>query len=479
MSFVSLPFLVLLGSVCLIYRRLGHAGQNLLLLAASYLFYAWWDWRFLGLIVLSSLVDYRCGIALDRQASAGLSERARRAALLISVGVNLGLLGFFKYFGFFVESARAALGGLGAGAGLGLPWGLDSLDIVLPVGISFYTFQTMSYTIDVYRGELRCTRKLTDFLLFVAFFPQLVAGPIERASSLLPQIQAPRTRDASASALAMATGAQLALLGFFKKMVVADNLAPFVDSVYRQDSAPGALVVLATYAFAFQIYADFSGYTDIARGVARMLGFDIRRNFRIPYLATSPSDFWQRWHISLSSWLRDYLYIPLGGNRGGGWATARNLLITMLLGGLWHGAAWTYVVWGAYHGLLLGLFRPARGSGADRPRLPRPLAVAGFFQLTCVGWLIFRARDAAQIASFGKAVVTELQLSDLPGPSLLLVALYAAPLILLDTWRALADHPEPWTGLPAVAQAAFLLAASYAIVLLGTPHATPFLYFQF
>ncbi len=420
--------------------------------------------------MLSSVVDYRCGIGLDRQETPGLSDRGRRGVLLISVGVNLGLLGAFKYFGFFVQSARDVLGALP------LPWGLDTLDIILPVGISFYTFQTMSYTIDVYRGQLRSTRRLTDFLLFVAFFPQLVAGPIERAKTLLPQVQAPRPADPGG--VQLASGAQLALFGFFKKMVVADNLAPFVDSVYRQPGAPGALVLLATYAFAFQIYADFSGYTDIARGVARMLGFDIRRNFRVPYIATDPSDFWRRWHISLSSWLRDYLYIPLGGNRGGGLFTARNLLLTMLLGGLWHGAAWNYVIWGAYHGLLLGVFRLTR-SDTPRPRLRRGLAIAGFFQLTCLGWLIFRAKDLPQIATFLTALVTDLSLADLPGSSLLLVAVFALPLVALDAWRVRSDDPEPWRLLPTAAQALFITALLYATVLLGTPYATQFIYFQF
>ncbi len=306
-----------------------------MLLAASYVFYGWWDWRFLSLILLSSVVDFVCGGMLDQSRGRERSVRSRRGILGLSVAMNLGLLGFFKYFGFFVESAQALLGSFG------LPWGLDSLEIGLPVGISFYTFQTMSYTIDVYRGKMTSTRRLDDFMLFVAFFPQLVAGPIERASHLLPQIEKPR----HATAEEFCSGAELLLVGAFFKMVVGDNMAPYVNTVFHSSDPGGASVALASVAFAFQIYADFAGYSLIARGVARMLGFDIAANFWVPYISRSPSEFWRRWHISLSSWLRDYLYISLGGNRRGQWKTYRNLCLTMLLGGLWHGASWTFVAW--------------------------------------------------------------------------------------------------------------------------------------
>ena len=421
MSFVSSAYILFLAAVCLLYFRLPHRWQNRMLLVASYVFYGWWDWRFLGLILFSSLVDYACGLWMAERGEARASRR--RWAVTLSVVTNLGLLAAFKYFGFFVASARALLGSFP------LPLGLDTLDIILPVGISFYTFQSMSYTIDVYRGDTTPTRKLDDFLLYVSFFPQLVAGPIERSRHLLPQIQSPRLVDGDT----IARGAQLALVGFFKKMVVADNLAPYVESVFRATSTAdmtpdGFSVVLATWAFAIQIYGDFSGYTDIARGSARMLGFDLGPNFRAPYLATNPSDFWQRWHISLSSWLRDYLYIPLGGNRGGRFKTYRNLTLTMLLGGLWHGAAWNFVVWGAFHGVLLVVFHQLvsrremrKVTARRRTELVFWLKAAAFFQLTCVGWLLFRVDDLSQAATFATVVFTSFAPAVIPWATIIKV----------------------------------------------------------
>ena len=470
MHFVSLTFLGFFVLVVVGCRLLRHQRQNQLLLVASYAFYGYWDWRFCGLILGSSLLDWACGQAAGDAAS---PAGRRKAAVALSVTANLSLLGVFKYLGFFVDSAQALI------VDLRVPFGLDSLEVILPVGISFYTFQSLSYTVDVYRGRVAPCSRLDDFLLYVSFFPQLVAGPIERAADLLPQIREPRRADLEA----LGTGAQLILFGFFKKMVIADNLAPVVQSVYGTAAPSGPAVVLATYAFALQIYCDFSGYTDIARGCARILGFDLRRNFRIPYVATNPSDFWLRWHTSLSSWLRDYLYIPMGGNRGGPWRTRRNLAATMLLGGLWHGASWVFVLWGAYHAALIAVAhvfvsRSVARQGAQTVRSgPRFwVKVALFFQATCVGWLIFRSESVEHLGrllgSFGDWT--------LPGPqtALLLVG-FGLPIVLLDLHRYRTDTPEPWTRWALPVQVSFMLLLFYAVVTLGTPHAADFLYFRF
>ncbi|MFC1453529.1 MBOAT family O-acyltransferase, partial [Verrucomicrobiota bacterium] len=363
MLFNTVQFFVFFAVVLALYAALGHRWQNRLLLAASYVFYGSWDWRFLCLIFASTVLDYFCGIAIHGSRG-GLK---RKLFLAFSVAGNLSLLGVFKYFDFFAYNLQRLL------TLCGLDIDMPYLRVVLPVGISFYTFQTMSYTIDIYRGRLEPTRRFPDFALFVAFFPQLVAGPIERASRLLPQILNAR----KLTAARFYEGGYLILWGLFKKVFVADNLATIVDPVFALDGSPGGgQVLVALYAFAFQIYCDFSGYSDIARGVGKCLGFDIMLNFRLPYFARNPRDFWQRWHISLSSWLRDYLYIPLGGNRRGSARTYANLAIVMLLGGLWHGAAGTFILWGGYHGFLLiahrwlsQRFPEAASSGAHRPAL--------------------------------------------------------------------------------------------------------------
>ncbi|MDH5528867.1 MAG: MBOAT family protein, partial [Paracoccaceae bacterium] len=321
MLFSELTFWAFFAIVMAAYLVLPHKAQNRMLLVASYVFYAAWDWRFLSLILLSTFVDYLVGLAL-----AGTEDERRRKRLLwLSLGINLGMLAVFKYLGFFIDSFQAMLAGIGYEADPLI------LSIVLPVGISFYTFQTLSYTIDVYRRELKPTRDFLDFALFVAFFPQLVAGPIERAKNLLPNIEMPRVM----SWENISRGAVLCLLGLIKKIVIADGLAPSVDAIYSSPDPSRLDILLATWFFAIQIYCDFSGYTDIARGVAKMLGFGLMRNFAQPYFAANPQEFWRRWHISLSTWLRDYLYISLGGNRGGRWSTYRNLMATMTLGGLW------------------------------------------------------------------------------------------------------------------------------------------------
>ena len=404
MNFASIEYILFLAVVWGLYAVLPRRGQNIILLAASYIFYAAWDWRFLGLIIGSTVIDFIVGQTVAR----ATSERRRKAALAVSVCANLGLLGFFKYFNFFIESAGTLLESVGLGANE------STLNIVLPVGISFYTFQTMSYTIDIYRRKLEPTRDVLDFALFVAFFPQLVAGPIERARHLLPILQAKRVM----SMPMVRRGLFLILLGLMKKVAIADGLSPSVNAIFGTSSDVSAIdVTLATWAFAFQILCDFSAYTDIARGTSKLFGIDLMINFNAPFFSRSPSDFWRRWHISLSSWLRDYLYIPLGGNRGGPIFTYRNLMLTMVLGGLWHGAAWNFVLWGFYQGLLLCGFRlfadwrasrRRRSGGTSEPRsasgpwkwISIGLGTAIFFQLVCYGWLLFRAESLAQVADF-------------------------------------------------------------------------------
>lgn len=384
--------------------------RNLLLVIASYYFYACWDWRFLSLILISTTVDYVCGRLFDVRAvdpdNPPARTRRHRFILIASLVTNLGLLGFFKYYDFFVTSATDLL------AQLGIAAHPRTLNIILPVGISFYTFQTLSYTIDLYRGRVVTERSFLNFALFVAFFPQLVAGPIERASRLLPQIREYR----QVTWEMLYTGFYLICSGLFKKVVIADQVATIADSVFAADVPSSLDVVIGVYAFAVQIYCDFSGYTDIARGSARCLGFDLMHNFNLPYFATNPSDFWRRWHISLSTWLRDYLYIPLGGNRKGRRRTYVNLLLTMVLGGLWHGAAWTFVLWGLYHGLLLCGHRALapwieRWLDPKQPVLSRLwfwLRAVCFFQLVCISWLLFRAESVGQVIEMGLKVVTDL-----------------------------------------------------------------------
>lgn len=350
MLFNSIAFLLFLPAVFLAYwlmnrwtdRQHGLKLQNAFLLGVSYLFYGWWDWRFLGLIAFSTVVDYFAGMQIARRRDG--AKGAAKGWLAASLAVNLGLLGYFKYANFFIDSWVTAWGAVG------VEMHTSTLQIILPVGISFYTFQTLSYSIDIYRNRLEPTRDFISFAAFVSFFPQLVAGPIERASALLPQLLKRRTfSDERAS-----SGIRLALWGMFKKVVVADRLAGWVDVYFAApEELAGGDAALALVFFGLQLYLDFSAYSDIAIGIARMLGIELMTNFRRPYFARSFSDFWERWHISLSSWFRDYVYIPLGGSRNGKWRTWRNVLVVFLVSGLWHGASWNFVIWGGLNGLFL------------------------------------------------------------------------------------------------------------------------------
>ena len=456
-------FAVVYALYLLLRRRTG--AQNALLLVASYVFYGAWDWRFLGLIWLSTAIDFAVGLQL----ADSRDETRRRRWLTLSVLANLGALGCCKYLGFFADGLSDLVGLFG------VTLSPITFDLILPVGISFYTFQSLSYSVDVYRRRIdACTNPL-DFALFVAFFPQLVAGPIERASRLLAQIQRPRR----VSADAVNTALFLLSWGFFKKMVVADNAGRLADHIFGNHAAYDSLdLTIGLLAFTVQIYGDFSGYSDIARGFARLLGFDLMVNFRLPWFARTPSEFWRRWHISLSEWLRDYLYVPLGGNRAGSVRTLRNLMLTMLLGGLWHGAAWTYVLWGAYHGLLLAGHRVLSRWG---PSQPGGLVVAGqillTFGLTTFGWLLFRATSLEQAVHFA----THLGVSPSPvsGRFAWELAVVCVPLLVVQLWQHRARNLLAPIQAPLAAQTllhAFLLSW---IAIFGVRESMEFLYFQF
>ncbi|MCZ7648467.1 MAG: MBOAT family protein [Planctomycetota bacterium] len=481
MLFNSFTFWIFFAAVFAAYAVLAHRWQNRLLLAASYVFYGWWDWRFLSLMAFSTLVDYVAGLRIAQSDE----PRRRRNWLLLSVVTNLGLLGFFKYCGFFVRSAADAL------TALGLEPNLPALSIVLPVGISFYTFQTLSYSIDIYRRELEPSRDLLDFALFVSFFPQLVAGPIERARNLLPQIQQPRRMTWDG----WCEGATLCAIGLFKKVAVADLVAPMVARAFAAPEAcTGTTLLVGLYAFSLQIYADFSGYSDMARGLARIMGFNLMENFQQPYFSASITEFWRRWHISLSTWLRDYLYIPLGGNRGDPAAAYRNLLVTMTLGGLWHGANWTFVVWGVLHGLYLAVHKRILGGARplDVPAKDTPARFAVYlvkllatFHLVALTWIFFRAQDFSQAFAYLGGI-----LSWSPGAAEgpirfdadeihLMLAAVLSLLALVDIpqyWKRSHTALLRWSYLPRVVSLTVLLIW---LILSRREANAPFIYFQF
>jgi D-alanyl-lipoteichoic acid acyltransferase DltB (MBOAT superfamily) len=473
MVFNSLHFVWFFVVVYALYRVLPHRAQNWLLLIASYYFYAAWDWRFLGLLIASTLVDFTCGLLMGRTES----QRRRRLLLVLSLGFNLTLLGFFKYFNFFADNLHVMFGAVG--------WQLDfvTLRVLLPVGISFYTFVTMSYVIDVYRREIPPTRDLVDFAVFVAYFPHLVAGPILRASRLLAQIDRPRhvTREQ------VRDGLWLITWGFFQKVFVADNLAPLANMVFDPGAHhTGVNVLLGTYAFAFQIYGDFAGYSNIARGTSKLMGIELVENFRFPYFVRSAQEFWHHWHISLSTWLRDYLYIPLGGSRGSAARTHVNLFLTMVLGGLWHGAAWTFVLWGVYQGALLIAFRSANGVPALRAWIAGPGTLARItswavmFHLTCYGWLIFRARSAHQLGTMSASLFTDFAPRTVDISGLLVpLLLYTTPLLVVHAVEAWYDDVLVVPRLPVVVRYSVYAAAAYLTLLFGNFGGAEFIYFQF
>ena len=461
MLFNSPVFPLFFAVVYLVYRLVPHRAQNLLLLAASYFFYAWWDWRFCGLILLSTVVDHFCA---HRLAGGG-----GKKFVVVSVATNLTILGVFKYLGWLVDEAALFL----------IYWGFTEtrpvLEILLPVGLSFYTFQSMAYTIDVHRGQAKPTKNFLDFALFVSFFPQLVAGPIERFNRLMPQFEKPRTITRSQTA----EGAWLILWGYFKKLFVADNLAILVNEVYADGAEPsGAMVLIAFYAFTWQIYCDFSGYTDIARGLAKLLGIELTINFNLPFFAKSPREIWRRWHISLSQWLRDYLYISLGGSRKGRLRTQVNLALTMLLGGLWHGANWVFIVWGAYHGLALAIQRGFRRR--ELGRVASFFAIVGTFHFTVLGFAIFRAQSMGQFADLVRRLATDFRVElDDRYAFIQLAALIAIPLVTQIVMYLRGDDLDLLWKLPRPVQAVLAVVFFSAIVVLGSTYGQQFIYFQF
>jgi alginate O-acetyltransferase complex protein AlgI len=387
MLFNSIDFAVFLPILFVLYWFVMNKNlklQNILIVIASYIFYGWWDWRFLSLIIFSTIVDYSIGVILSKE------ERAKKRKILLwtSIVVNLGFLGFFKYYNFFLDNFISAFSFFGSEIST------SSLNIILPVGISFYTFQTLSYTIDVYRGKLEPTKDFIAFMAFVCFFPQLVAGPIERASNLLPQFYKKR----KLLFINVQFGVIRILWGLFKKVVIADRLAITVNTVFNSPSDFGGIhYIIATILFAFQIYCDFSGYSDIAIGTARMFGFKLMENFRSPYLSKSLSEFWGRWHISLSTWFRDYLYIPLGGNRVKKHLVFRNLMIVFVVSGFWHGANWTFIIWGFLHGIILileNIFKVTE-TQLKRKETAFNVYVKTFFTfcIVCIAWIFFRANS--------------------------------------------------------------------------------------
>ncbi|MCB9888676.1 MAG: MBOAT family protein [Planctomycetes bacterium] len=464
------------GALRPIYRR-RLVLQNAMLVAASYVFYAWWDVRFVSLLLASTLCDYWIALWMDSRRVRLGPAVSNKGPLRLSLVINLGLLGVFKYHDFFVANLAALL------ETCGLHPNLPLLGIVVPVGISFYTFQTIAYSYSVYRGDIPAERSLPQFALYVAYFPQLVAGPIENAQRLLPQIAAPRR----VSWGAFCSGCSLVLQGLFKKIAIADAAAKYVDVVFAApEKASSSTLMLGTYMFALQIYGDFCGYTDIARGVSRAMGIELMVNFRQPYLATNITDFWRRWHISLSSWLRDHLYIPLGGNRHGALQTYRNLMLTMLLGGLWHGAKWTFVVWGGLHGVYLALHKLWTGRGAvatapatARPSWGRQVVGALFtFHLVCIAWVFFRANDletAWQILS-GIVAFDMAPSGQVPMSSLGLLAIALA----VDLACARRGEQTPiGEGIPTFYRWLLYGSAIVMMLIADTPGNVPFLYFQF
>ncbi len=549
MLFNSIEFPIFLFVTYTAYRILPFKGQNILLLIASYIFYGWWDERFLFLIVLSTTIDFYCGLMIDTGRLTlwerylpsvylilasilfmtlrweyvifnpyspifstkwseffpytlsgwavflgilvfvilanlayfplkDLPQNKQKAIFLtFSVVANLGILGIFKYFNFFIDSAESIF------QTLGVQTNFSSLNIILPVGISFYTFQTMSYTIDIYRGQLKATHRFLDFALFVSYFPQLVAGPIERASELLPRILSPRKLSFKQST----RGLYLILFGLFKKIAITDSIAISVNSIYATSGQQVSWldIVLATLLFAVQIYCDFSGYTDIARGVSKLFGIELMRNFNLPYFSQNPSEFWQRWHISLSTWLRDYLYIPLGGNRYGN--VYRNLMITMVLGGLWHGAGWNFVLWGFYQGALLCIYRFGKKFFSSIGLLPNSqstvnssIATLFFFILTCYGWLLFRANSFEQIVNFTQILFTDIGDFSISISKPTLAGLCGLPLLFI--YEIIEYHNQNATfylRLPAVIRGV-LYALLTTIMIMGMSNEpTQFIYFQF
>ncbi|HEX3772895.1 MAG TPA: MBOAT family O-acyltransferase [Polyangiaceae bacterium] len=468
MIFHSLDFAVFLLVFLSIYWLLPHRAQNLFLLVGSYFFYGYIHPWFLILLFASTVGDYTFALGMRR------FEQKKKLLLVCSLCMNLGLLSFFKYFGFFVDNV------LQVASLFHVALHRPTLNVVLPVGISFYTFQSLSYTIDVYRGRLEPRRSFLDVATFLALFPQLVAGPIERATHVLPQVERKRSFDPeqARTALLMMTW------GYFKKLVIADNVALIANKVFALSSPGFALVWVGTLAFCVQIYADFSAYSAIARGTARLLGFELMKNFDHPYLSQTPVEFWHRWHISLSTWFRDYVYIPLGGNRGSKPRVYFNLFVTFVLSGFWHGASWNFLMWGAYHGLLLVVFRALEGvlPSVFRVRWLAPIRVLVMFALVNLGWLMFRETDIHQLLadlSLRPGSDSSAQLMA-AGHFLGMIAFYSLPLAFDSVLYLCKAYDRARATLHwAVLEGAAGLLLVAGITLFYSELSSDFIYFQF
>lgn len=477
MLFNSIDFILFLAATLALVRLGGPRLRNWLLLIASLVFYGWWDpdptdssridLRYLGLLGLNTFAAYFGALAISKTTV----PRRRRAICTVCVSVAVGILCYFKYRGFFVANFQSALQSMGMTKG-----GTESLKMILPIGISFYTFQAIAYVVDVFRGTTPACVNVRDFLLFKTFFPQLVAGPIERANNLLPQIQNPQKVTNSD----IIEGLYLVLWGFCKKVAIADNLGRKVTQAFGHGEFDAGNVIIIAVAFTFQLYGDFSGYTDIARGVARWFGVRLMENFRFPYFATSPQDFWRRWHISLSTWLREYLYIPLGGNRKGTVRTAINLNVTMILGGLWHGASWTFAIWGAYHGLALTLHRAWVAWRGERrhTHFTRTVAIAANFLLVIYGMLIFRLSSWEQLTAATGALFQWEFAPDFASKFLKMLP-YIALILLVETPTFLTNNPWFWVRRRPVVAAAVFLVLYHIILILGVTDGDQFIYFAF
>ncbi len=483
MLFNSIDFAIFLPIVFALYWLLNRKGlwvQNLFILLASYVFYGWWDWRFLFLIFFSTVVDFTIG----RKLAVVEEKRQRKRLLAISLVVNLGLLGFFKYFNFFVDSFASAF------TLFGVHLQTPALQIILPVGISFYTFQTLSYTIDIYRRKLEPTQSFVAFAAFVSFFPQLVAGPIERASNLLPQFLQKRSfHEAEAR-----DGLRQILWGLFKKMVIADGCALYVDAIFNHaGSYTGSTLLLGAILFSFQIYGDFSGYSDIAIGSAKLFNFKLMQNFAYPYFSRDIAEFWRRWHISLSTWFRDYLYIPLGGSRGNAWQKVRNTFAIFVVSGFWHGANWTFIVWGALNALYflpLMLFNKHRKHldivAADTwlPSFKELIAMIITFGLTVLAWVFFRADSVGQALIIFRRIFSPSILTrpSIRGMSHLEVILALILFMLVLEWLG---RKEPYgiakiaANQPRVIRWLFYAFIIFLIGMFMQTTESPFIYFQF
>ena len=469
MLFDSPAYLIFLTLVVIVYWKLQWKQQNRFLLAASYFFYGWWDWRFLLLMMASTGIDY----LIARRIAASRDPFQRRLLLILSLVINFGVLGFFKYFNFFADTLAHTLALIGAG-----PQTVQFFTIILPPGISFYTFQEVAYIVDVYSGKLEPADSILDYALFISLFPHLIAGPIQRPSHLLPQVQRARILQPAV----FFDGVMLIVSGLFRKCVIADQSALVANGCFNGHLGHGLPVtIVGSIAFALQIYGDFSGYSDMARGSAQLLGFHFMVNFRQPYLATSLQDFWRRWHISLSTWLRDYLYVPLGGNRHGELKTYRNLMLTMLLGGLWHGANWTFVIWGAIHGLGLSAERLGRPRNGRSPA-SRPVAIwtqrGVTFAIVCFAWVFFRATSISDALR----MISDISISGARpelGTAAVLIGVVAMIFLSIDLRLETAEEEYLFQSLALQRRCAAGVAFITATLLFSGSEPNAFIYFQF